>query len=171
MKKNKQFLNLLGDLDELNCHLAMVKALDKQGKSLIKDDISNIQTDIVNICSFVEHPPWDSKVRGLMEEHLENWVSQFGFSSEKIKLLEEKIKNKELNKNFIIPSGNSTLIAQIHISRAVTRRCERVFDEVYSESEYLNVYIIVNTQINNITVYLNVLSDYLFMLSILLELT
>jgi cob(I)alamin adenosyltransferase len=200
--KNSPFFKLLGDIDELNCNLGMVKAIHKEmiNNSEIKlysapgagpcykhaigldsgkyyewfalsEYIHSFQVNLMDISAFIATPPYDSnhKVYGSMEEHLEKWVTKVGFNSSNYELLEKYIDrlSEILPKitNFVVPSGNS-LIAQIHICRAITRRCERRFvDLYYSNCEYTKVYELIDKQISNIGIYLNRLSDYLFMLS------
>ena len=57
-------------------------------------------------------------------------------------------------KSFILPGGN-TIVSYTHIARCVCRRCERIVTHLSEESP-------VN---EHVAVYLNRLSDYLFVLS------
>ena len=52
--------------------------------------------------------------------------------------------------NFILPVGN------IHLSRAITRRCERKLVEVKMENHHID---------DNCLIFINRLSDYLFTLA------
>jgi cob(I)alamin adenosyltransferase len=201
--KNDLIFKFLGDFDELNCNLAMVKALHKDemdsqeiklysapgagamnykhapgidsGKYyewfVLKENIHSIQNKIMDISAFIATPPY-GKVYGDMDTHLANWASKVGFDIENVNILEKYIDRFDSIlpklKNFVVPSGNK-LVAQIHICRAITRRCERVFVELYSSEgtygEYVGVYDIIDSQINTVRMYLNRLSDYFFMLS------
>lgn len=190
--KNDIIFKFLGDIDELNCNLAMVKALyseiieTQESNSIsetdsdkywfgLKDYIHDIQNEIMDISTFIATPPYDStnKIKN-MEEHLEKWEEKVGF--DKINTLENFIEHLEniLPKvtKIVVPSGNK-LIAQIHICWAIARRCERTFVELYSPEgsygEYIGVYQIIDTNINNIGTYLNRLSDYFFILSRFIE--
>ncbi|NDC28733.1 MAG: ATP:cob(I)alamin adenosyltransferase [Crocinitomicaceae bacterium] len=73
-----------------------------------------------------------------------------------IKLLEKEIDDitNELPKlnNFILPTGN------IHIARAVTRRCERKLVNIVESTVYSHIP-------PNCLIFLNRLSDYLFTLA------
>ena len=200
--KNDTIFKLLGDIDELNCNLGMVKALHKEiidtsdiklysapgagacykhavgvdsGKYYewfaLSEYIHSFQVHLMDISAFIATPPYDSKhkVNGSMEEHLEKWLLKVGFDESHYERLETYIDRLSdilpKLKNFVVPSGNK-LIAQIHICRAITRRCERLFVDFYSnECEYTKVYESIDKQISNIRIYLNRLSDYLFMLS------
>jgi len=203
--KNNIIFTLLGDLDELNCNLGMIKALynEEMEKQEIKvysapgagaifykhnpgidsgkyyewfafnEYIRTIQNNIMNISTLIATPPYDSQTKiSDMEYHLENWCNKFGFIYDNVMSLEEQIDRFESIlpklKNFVIPSGNK-LIAQIHIARAITRRCERVFTDLYSkEGEYyyyLNTFNVIDINVENVRIYINRLSDYFFMLS------
>lgn len=200
--KNDIIFKFLGDFDELNCNLAMVKALHNEelahqeiklysapgframnykhapgidsGKFYewfaLKEYIYNIQINIMDISAFIATPPYDSKhkIHGSMESHLIKWEEKVGFDSENNTIIENQIDRLDSIlpplKNFVVPSGNK-LLAQIHICRAIARRCERTFIELYSDGKYLGIYDIIDNQINSIQIYLNRLSDYLFMLS------
>ena len=138
---------------------------------VLKENIHSIQNKIMDISAFIATPPY-GKVYGDMDTHLENWASKVGFDIENVNTLEKYIDRFDSIlpklKNFVVPSGNK-LVAQIHICRAIARRCERVFVELYSSEgtygEYVGVYDIIDSQINTVRMYLNRLSDYFFMLS------
>ena len=201
--KNDIIFSILGDLDELNCNLGLVKAfydeiMNTQDIKLysapgagamfykhlpgidsgkyyewfsLKEIIHKIQCIIMDISSFIATPPYDStqKISGSMESHLEKWVSKVGFSNENYTLLEKDIDRLEEIvppiKNFVVPSGNK-LISQIHVVRAITRRCERNIIDMYeSHTDYTGVYPLIDNQVSNVRIYLNRLSDYFFVLS------
>jgi len=198
--KNSIIFKFLGDFDELNCHLGMVKAFHSDEIGLhdikiytspsdifykdkvvinsdkyyewfsLKDYIHKIQINIMDISAFIATPPYNNKVRGDMLEHLEKWILKVGFSEDHSIELEKQIDRLDSIlpplKNFVVPSGNK-LISQIHIARAITRRCERTFIDLYKTEyyEYVGVYEMIDIQINNVRLYLNRLSDYLFMLA------
>ena len=65
-------------------------------------------------------------------------------------LMEEKLPKLT---NFILPGG-SELSANIHIARTIVRRVERQF--IMKEKVYKNI---------SVNIYLNRLSDYLFVLA------
>jgi len=199
--KNNIIFKFLGDFDELNSNLGMVKALhieemDKQEIKLycppgaqcyrhaigvdsgkyyewfaLKEYIYSIQNNIMDISAFIATPPYDSsnKIKN-METHLLNWHEKVGFDDSIILTIESDIDRLDsilpkLTK-FVVPSGNK-LLSQIHICRAITRRCERTFIDLYGTeySEYLGVYDLIDSNVNIVRIYLNRLSDYLFMLS------
>ena len=141
---------VLGDLDELNAHIAMVRALwrDCPGADAIPPDyfgpplyyewfslgimLQEIQQNLMDISSIIASG--DNFFNPVWIEKIENQIDRFTL------LLPPLTK-------FVIPSGNK-LNASIHITRAVCRRAERVIEPgcLYH-------------------VYLNRISDYLFMVS------
>jgi len=149
--KNDIIFKCLGDLDELNCNLAMAKVICKEENSIEK--INLIQNKIMEISAFVATPPYDSTVKiKNMELHLEEWNENVGFENT---LLIEKSTKSNIDNKFS---------AQINICRAITRRCERSFIDLYTSCDYLNVYGIIDYNINNIADYLNMLSHYLLII-------
>ena len=152
--KNDIIFKCLGDLDELNCNLAMAKVICTEEN--ISEKIDSIQNKIMEISAFVATPPYDSttKIKN-MELHLEEWNENVGFENTlSIDKCNKSTKSKIENK----------FSAQIHICRAITRRCERSFIDLYTSCDYLNVYGIIDYNINNIADYLNMLSDYLLII-------
>jgi len=79
-------------------------------------------------------------------------------NDEMIKTLEENIDNLEKKlppiTNFILPGGHE-IAALVHVSRSITRRAE-IFVIFLSEKEKIN---------NNCIIYLNRLSDLLFVIA------
>jgi cob(I)alamin adenosyltransferase len=150
LPKSSEYFDALGDLDELNSHLAMVRALwreivDKSPGNGVYEwfalgaFVQEIQKNIMDISSTIAtpecgdrffHPAWVLKI----EEQIDRLTSL----------------TPPLTK-FVIPSGNK-LVASIHIARSVCRRAERVTLTVVEPGCPSHL-------------YLNRLSDYLFMLS------
>jgi cob(I)alamin adenosyltransferase len=202
LSKSSIYFKVLGDLDELNCHIGMAKSLWKEiidnsdikvysapgaGAVFYRDKpsvdtnlyyewydlsiLTEVQCIIMDISSFIATPPWHEvkPIKGNIEECIEKWISQVGFDKERINYIEKYIDRLDSLvpsiKNFIVP-GNDKLVSSIHICRAVTRRCERVYLE-FLQSDLLcyGVYEHVDSQFNNILIYLNRLSDMFFALS------
>ena len=78
--KNDIIFKCLGDLDELNCNLAMAKVICTEENIIEK--IDSIQNKIMEISAFVATPPYDSttKIKN-MELHLEEWNENVGFEN------------------------------------------------------------------------------------------
>jgi cob(I)alamin adenosyltransferase len=135
----------LGDLDELNAHLAMVRAFWREDVHVNNDPpyewyslgimIQEIQKNLMDISSTIATP---------------NCGDRF-FNPDWIKKIEKQIDRFNFIlpplTQFVVPSGNK-LCASIHIARAVCRRAERHIDPGCPSH-----------------VYINRLSDYLFMVS------
>ncbi len=133
-----------GTVDELNAHVGMLRSM-KIGENLTSDLI-NIQDRLFTIGSNLASEPGERKFK----------IPEI--SDKDIQFLENKIDemDEELEpmKNFVLPGGH-TVVAQAHITRCVCRRAERIVQHLSAESDVKEV----------ITIYLNRLSDYLFVLS------
>lgn len=133
-----------GTIDELNVHIGLIR-------DSIDDDISilvleQIQNQLFTFGSHLAADPEKSDIK-LPIIH-----------PEKVMLLEEEIDRMELLlpplTSFILPGGHQN-VSFCHLGRVVCRRAERLVIGLNQERE-------VNP---NIIVYLNRLSDYLFVLS------
>ena len=150
VKKNHIRLECYGTIDELNAFVGNIYD-DIENKSH-KKFLYKIQNQLFNLGSCIAY---DGKKSTL---NLPN------ISENDVSLIEseiDKIDNKlPVLKNFILPSGH-TIASKCHIARTVCRRAERNL-----------IAIEQNESINHLhLIYLNRLSDYLFVLarSILME--
>lgn len=150
IRKDSTFINLQGDIDELNSSLGYLNAL-------LKTNSTFKYTDKKELIDFIVH----------IENALYNMGVEIslGFSEIKIKSchvteLEEMIdtiySKTPPQKHFILYSGSEEA-TYCQVCRSIARRCERVF------VKYLN-------EINAETypesyMYINRLSDYLFAIS------
>jgi len=132
VSKSSILIDLLGDIDELNSFIGIIDS-----SFLLKD----IQTWLFDLGTIIANP---------------NKKYSFDISQEFTKILEKEIDmmTQQLPKltNFILPSGN------IHLSRAIARRCERKLVDVITNGVYKHID-------DNCLVFLNRLSDYLFTLA------
>jgi len=131
-----------GHADELNSHLGLIIShLEAQEWITFMRDI---QKDIFKISTELA-TPYDKK----------NKISEIVIQTNDIKKIENKIDDLEPSlpslKNFILPGG-SELAANIHITRTICRRLER----------RLAKFAKIETLEKNILVYINRLSDFLF---------
>src|SRR5581483_235905 len=137
ISKSSLKVRAIGAIDELDSFIGLAKSFTSN-KNYTKI-LSNIQRDLLTIGS-----------------HLAG--SGLKFSKAKTTKLERLIDkwDKELPKlsNFILPDGTS-LGAQLHVCRSATRRAER---ELTALSEIEPVH-------DNIKMYLNRLSDFMFQMS------
>lgn len=133
-----------GTVDELNSYIGMIR--DQDINSAHKDILKEIQDRLFTIGASLASDPEKSKMK-IPDLHLSD-----------ISLLEKEIDamNEVLPdlKHFILPGG-SQAVSFCHISRCVCRRAERIIVQLKSES-FVDEMVII---------YLNRLSDYLFVLA------
>lgn len=133
-----------GTVDELNSYIGLIR--DQTIAITYKDILKEIQDRLFTIGSALASDPEKSrmKVPDLKQED--------------INLLEQEMDamNAVLPdlKHFILPGGSST-ISYCHIARCICRRAERIAVEL-SEQSFVD---------EKVVVYLNRLSDYLFVLA------
>jgi cob(I)alamin adenosyltransferase len=165
LPKSDTIFDCLGDLDELNSHLGLVKGYYNQIKSsneiynapgagglfyktekcldtgkyyewfIIDKLITGIQCKIMDICTVVATPGKESDFSNDYLE-IEKLIDRFDSILPPIK-------------NFVVPSGN-VLVSQVHVCRVLTRKCERKIVSIENN--------------DSLKIYLNRLSDLFFML-------
>jgi len=133
-----------GTVDELNSYIGMIRDQDISAHD--KDLLKEVQDRLFTIGSSLAADPEKSKMV-IPDLNLED-----------IELLEKEMDaiNEQLPelRHFILPGGNNA-ISFCHIARCVCRRAERLAVHLSTESN-------VDAKV---TVYLNRLSDYLFVLA------
>jgi len=133
-----------GTVDELNSYIGLVMCqdIDLHDQQLLKE----IQDRLFTIGASLAADPEKSKMK-IPDLHYRD-----------ITLLEEEIDliNETLPplKHFVLPGGN-TVVSYCHIARCVCRRAERL-TVALAENSFVD---------EHVTVYLNRLSDYLFVLA------
>jgi len=146
--KSDPLIEAYGSLDELQCHLGVAKALLINGE--LTGLITEIQEDVFTISAELSCDGKNELLKRYLdkadvarvETYIDNYTALYS-----------------LPKNFLMP-GASQESAAIHVARAVCRRCERLvvgIDKQHSAFE-------------TVVVYLNRLSDLLFVLAWGLEL-
>ena len=140
VSKNDGRIHFEGAADELNSQLGLIKAMIKDSEN--RNFIEGAQRTIMTIMSHVsdsenEKYQLTEKETAILENEIDRLTGNL---------------SKELD--FVLP-GKSVLEAQIHIARAAARKTERDFIEIYEKYNLCK----------NALVYLNRLSDYLFVLS------
>ena len=151
VKKNNLRIDAYGTVDELNSHIGLVRDQLKD-KDLISDLI-RIQSKLYTLWAMLATPQDKEKLKNgsdrLKIEKIEERELQF---------LEDKmdLMDKELDPmtHFILPGGH-TVVSFCHIARCVCRRAERITVEL-ADTESIDEHILI---------YLNRLSDYLFVLA------
>ena len=130
VSKSSSLIDLLGDIDELNSFVGIIKS-----ERMLED----IQIWLFDMGTIIANPRKKFK---------------FDVNLEFTKILEKEIDmiTDELPKlsNFILPTN------EIHLSRAIARRCERKMVEVKRDYEHID---------DNCLIFINRLSDYLFILA------
>ncbi len=143
--KHDARIDAYGTVDELNSYVGLIISMIKQPEC--KEALQEIQDRLFTIGSLLACDP-DKEIRMKLP----------GLFESDILLLEKWIDEMELHlprmKSFILPGGSPS-VATIHIGRCVCRRAERCVVALSTIHELPN----------HVLVYLNRLSDYLFMLS------
>ena len=130
VSKASKLIDLIGDIDELNSFIGIIES-----STMIKD----IQIWLFDLNTIIANPKHtyifdkDDRIIKIIETEIDELTSKM-----------PKLKN------FILPSGN------IHISRAICRRCERKLVDIIELYPHIP---------NQCLVFLNRLSDYLFTLA------
>lgn len=142
--KHNMRIEAYGTVDELNSHIGLLRDQDIDVKS--KTILIEIQDRLFTIGSHLAADPIKSRMK-LPEIHESD-----------ITLLENEIDkmNETLPemKSFVLPGGH-TVVSFCHIARCVCRRAERCVTHLAA----------VENVEEPIAIYLNRLSDYLFVLS------
>jgi cob(I)alamin adenosyltransferase len=141
-----------GELDELNSIIGALVAILPPEHPELANELQHIQNNLFNISALLATTPDSPSMDTLAS------VSQ-----QQIDFLEKAIDTKQetLNelKEFILPGGHLTA-AWSHVARTVCRRAERRVVRFLEKSSHANV----SDQYRNGLIYLNRLSDYLFVL-------
>jgi ATP:cob(I)alamin adenosyltransferase len=143
--KDSPAMRAIGDLDELNSYLGLVKSKIKSRKE--KEILERIQRTIYVIASEIAIRPEEKKKHGpLLKKEDADWAQSFVYE------LEGKVKIEEY---FYIP-GENELSACLDITRAIARRAERSVVGLFRKEKLKN---------ESILTYLNCISDILFILA------
>lgn len=149
--KNHARINAYGDVDELNSVIgAMISFMPEEQPEMI-DDIRQVQSHLFDVGAWLA-TTGDSGAAGQLAV----------FSSGPSELLENKMDRmqEELSelKSFILPGGHPSA-AMAHVARTVCRRAER---KVIGLLEDLRGEESKDDRYDHLLVFLNRLSDYLF---------
>jgi cob(I)alamin adenosyltransferase len=140
-----------GTVDELNAYIGLVRDQDIDDNT--KSILLKIQHELFTLGAMLATPPEKELLKSGKER-----LTIEKINDEKIALLENEIDvmNESLPPmtHFILPGGNP-IVSYCHIARCICRRAERIVTQLSDEST-------VNPQI---LMYLNRLSDYLFVLA------
>ena len=150
--KHHPRIEAYGDLDELNSLLGAVAALLPQTEQRLYDDHDRVQSNLFMAGAWLATTPDSSAIAYLspipatLAKDLEARIDTL---SEALPVLKE----------FILPGGQP-VAAWAHVARTVCRRCERRLTGLIETEGAAG-----SEQLAAIQVYLNRLSDYLFVLA------
>ncbi len=151
VKKNNLRINAYGTVDELNSYIGLIRD-QLEDKNLIQELI-RIQSKLFTLGAMLATPPDKEKLKNgsdrLKIQKIEE--QEIGFLETKMDLMNESL---EAMTHFILPGGHS-VVSFCHIARCVCRRAERIVVEL-ADKEAVDQHILI---------YLNRLSDYLFVLA------
>jgi len=140
-----------GTVDELNSYIGLIRDqnIDEQTqKNLIK-----IQQELFTLGAMLATPPEKEKLKSGKDR-----LKIYKIDDESISFLENEMDqmNESLPPmtHFVLPGGHST-VSYCHIARCICRRTERISTQLSDES----------TVDEQILMYLNRLSDYIFVLA------
>ena len=139
-----------GDLDELNSILGVVASCLPEGEQVVRDDFEGIQSNLFLAGAWLATTP-DSSATGYLT------VLPVTVSSDLERRIDALSDVLPVLKEFILPGGQP-VAAWAHVARTVCRRCERRLTELIETSNG-------GSELAAIQVYLNRLSDYLFVLA------
>jgi len=146
-----------GTVDELNSYIGLIR--DQQIDEHTKTVLIQVQNDLFTLGAMLATPPEKEKLKSGKDR-----LNIPKVSEESIQQLENEIDlmNETLTPmtSFVLPGGH-TIVSFCHIARCVCRRAERLCTQL-NDSETLN---------ENVLMYLNRLSDYIFVLARKLTLT
>jgi cob(I)alamin adenosyltransferase len=140
-----------GTVDELNSFIGLIR--DQQIDKHKIQILIKIQKDLFTLGAMLATPPEKEKLKTGKDRLYISKINQ-----ESVHFLEDEIDamNETLAPmtHFVLPGGHTT-VSFCHIARCVCRRAERLTSQLSEES----------TMDEQILVYLNRLSDYLFVLA------
>ena len=141
-----------GDIDELNSLLGAVTSYLPATEQAVRNDLDLIQSNLFMAGAWLATTPNSTATAYLLPfspEHAKGLEARIDALSDALPVLKE----------FILPGGQP-VAAWSHVARTVCRRCERRLTELIEESNGGD-----GDQLPAIQVYLNRLSDYLFVLA------
>ena len=159
--KSHERVDAYGDIDELSSFLGALAASipdsgSESGQKII-EELYQIQSDLLGVGAILATTPDSSSFESLTK-----------ISEEKSKALENAIDRMDAElpplKTFILPGGHIAS-AWAHIARTICRRAERRMIGLFQESDTAASSVTVPEHVPNVLVYINRLSDYLFILA------
>lgn len=152
VKKNNLRIESYGTIDELNSYIGLIKDQKGIGND-DKNSLLKIQHELFVIGAMLATAPDKETLKNGKERVTISKINKHSilFLEEEIDKMDEKLPQMT---HFILPGGHQT-VSFCHIARCVCRRAERLSVEL-NEREKVS---------NELIIYLNRLSDYLFTLA------
>lgn len=151
VKKSNLRIDAYGTVDELNSYIGLVK--DQLEDKTVIEDLLRIQNKLFALGAMLATPLDKEKLKDgsdrLKIEKIES--NEIAYLESRMDSMNEHL---EPMTHFILPGGH-TIVSFCHIARCVCRRAERITVEL-ADAEEINAYVLI---------YLNRLSDYLFVLA------
>ena len=151
VSKHHLRIEAYGTIDELNSHIGLIR--DQKVDSFTNECLMKIQNELFTLGAMLATPPEKELLKSGKKR-----LNIHTINEESITYLETQMDkmNEELPQmtHFILPGGHTT-VSFCHIARCVCRRAERISTQLSEKST-------VDAQI---LMYLNRLSDYLFVLA------
>ncbi len=145
VEKHNIKIDAYGTIDELLAYMGLVRDYS-EGKT--KELIISIQNNLLNIGSHLATPKDNKKAQDKLPK----------IAQEDIAILEKEIDRMTEEQppltNFVLPGGHPS-VSHCHVARTICRRAERRISSL-NEIEEIQL---------EVKIYVNRLSDYLFMLS------
>jgi len=150
--KNDPYIDALGTVDECNCAIGAAQSfmLKKEPElDPLREQLNIIQHALFDVGAALATPRTTAS-------HFK--IQKTRFDSEETELLEQWIDTMEEElpklRNFILPGGHPAG-AMLHLARSICRRAERLIISMNQRGDVSD----------NVLIYLNRLSDYLFVAS------
>ncbi|HKG06721.1 MAG TPA: cob(I)yrinic acid a,c-diamide adenosyltransferase [Pedobacter sp.] len=137
-------IDCYGTVDELNSYIGLIQCqdIDAHSKTILKE----IQDRLFTVGASLASDPEKSKMK--IPDLNESDISLLEFEMDSMNALLPELRH------FILPGGN-TIVSYCHVARCACRRAERLAVHLASQS-FVD---------EKMTIYLNRLSDYLFVLA------
>ena len=155
VKKYNLRIDSYGTVDELNSYIGLIK--DQEIASYIKTSLLKVQNELFTLGAMLATPPEKETLKSGKERLNIPKIDENSilFLENEIDKMEEELPQMT---HFILPGGHQS-VSFCHIARCVCRRAERLSVELNDEEKIQN----------DIIIYLNRLSDFLFVLARMLS--
>lgn len=147
--KNDPYIDALGTVDECNSAIGASLAFLPKSAAEVRDQLTAIQHALFDLGAALATPRTSAS---------QSKIAKTRFDHEGVELLEKWIDSWEQElpplKTFILPGGHPAG-AMLHLARSICRRAERLVVPINQETDVSD----------DVLMYLNRLSDYLFVIS------